>query len=63
MRSRCAHPNILLVSCAGKLHNARSVCMDLRTVGVTVFERFKAGQVGTIWYYAVLADSTAPTAI
>jgi GTP pyrophosphokinase len=51
-----AGPDTLLVSLADKVHNARTICTDLRTAGPGVFERFKAGREGTVWYYGVLAD-------
>ena len=52
-----AGADILLVSCADKLHNARAICTDVRTHGLAVFDRFKAGQEGTVWYYRSLADA------
>ncbi|HET8554476.1 MAG TPA: HD domain-containing protein [Rhodanobacteraceae bacterium] len=45
----------LLVSACDKLHNARAIVSDLHDVGVVVFERFKAGREGTLWYYGELA--------
>ena len=45
----------LLVSCCDKLHNARSILSDLKTVGVSVFDRFTATQEETIWYYESLS--------
>jgi GTP pyrophosphokinase len=52
-----AGADVLLVSCADKLHNARSICTDLHTHGLAVFDRFNAGQEGTIWYYSALAET------
>ncbi len=51
-----ATPDILLVSCADKLYNARAIRTDLMTVGIAVFDRFKAGRDGTLWYYDALAQ-------
>lgn len=51
-----ASPDILLVSCADKLYNARAILTDLRTHGLAVFDRFTAGQDGTLWYYGALSD-------
>jgi (p)ppGpp synthase/HD superfamily hydrolase len=51
-----ADPDVLLVSCADKLHNARAILSDLRTDGPAVFNRFTAGQDGTLWYYKALAE-------
>jgi (p)ppGpp synthase/HD superfamily hydrolase len=46
----------LLVSNCDKLHNARSIVSDLRTIGGAVWNRFSGGQVGSLWYYAGLSD-------
>ena len=48
-------PDILLVSCADKVYNARAIVTDLKTHGDAVFDRFTAGKDGTLWYYATLA--------
>lgn len=47
----------LLVSAADKLYNARAILDDLRdpSIGQAVFDRFKAGKAGTLWYYSELA--------
>ncbi|MBB5456760.1 HD domain-containing protein [Paraburkholderia sp. Cpub6] len=50
-----AEADVLLVSASDKLYNARAIVMDLRTVGRAVFERFTAGEAGTLWYYRELA--------
>lgn len=49
------HRDVLLVSAADKLHNARSIVGDLRTHGPAMFGRFNAGREGTLWYYRTLA--------
>lgn len=51
-----AADDVLLVSGADKLHNARAIVIDLQEVGPAVFDRFKAGMKGTLWYYRSLAD-------
>ena len=43
------------VSGADKLHNARAIVSDLRSVGPAVFDRFSAGRDDTLWYYRQLA--------
>jgi GTP pyrophosphokinase len=43
----------LLVSACDKLHNARAIAADA-AVDRRVFERFKAGRDGTLWYYKSL---------
>ncbi len=50
-----ADADVLLVSCADKLHNARAIVTDLRSHGAAMFSRFNAGQAGTLWYYGALA--------
>jgi (p)ppGpp synthase/HD superfamily hydrolase len=47
----------LLVSVADKVHNARSILIDLRSEGPVVFERFKAGRDGVLWYYRTLVTT------
>jgi (p)ppGpp synthase/HD superfamily hydrolase len=48
-----ADEGTVLVSACDKLHNARAIVADLMA-GEAVFERFKAGRVGTLWYYGAL---------
>jgi (p)ppGpp synthase/HD superfamily hydrolase len=51
-------PEILLVSLADKLFNARAILRDLRRpeVGDKLWKRFKGGQLGQLWYYARLGE-------
>jgi len=62
-----ADADLALVSCADKLHNARSILTDLRTHGEAVWERFKGRRDGSLWYYGrlveVLADREVPAAL
>ena len=51
-----ADQDVLIVSCADKLHNARAILTDLQTHGRDVFRRFSAGQDKTLWYYRALAE-------
>ena len=51
-----ADGGVLLVSCADKLHNARSIAADLRTHGPGMLARFNAPAGGTAWYYKALAE-------
>ncbi len=44
-------PAIKLVSCADKLHNARSIHRDFRSVGGALWDRFTADRDQTLWYY------------
>lgn len=45
-----------LVSAADKLNNVRSILSDYREIGESVWERFKGGREGTLWYYRALLD-------
>lgn len=53
---READIDILRVSLADKLHNACSILRDLQQHGDVIWERFKGGEDGTIWYYRSLVD-------
>ena len=58
--SRIAHEpkRVRLVSAADKLHNARALLADYRTLGERVFDRFRKGtQWCTVWHYRRLADA------
>ena len=45
-----------LVSAADKLNNVRSIVMDYREIGESVWSRFNGGREGTLWYYRTLRD-------
>lgn len=49
-----ASPSVRLVSAADKLHNVRSILKDYRMLGDFLWERFKGGKEGTLWYYSAL---------
>jgi (p)ppGpp synthase/HD superfamily hydrolase len=49
-----ASPSVRLVSTADKLHNAMSILKDYQAIGETLWERFKGGKEGTLWYYRSL---------
>ncbi|RKQ90875.1 HD domain-containing protein [Solirubrobacter pauli] len=51
-----AHPSVLRVSLADKLHNARAIQYDLQS-GADVWRRFNAGRDEVLWYYGALADA------
>lgn len=51
-----ASPSAHLVSAADKLHNARSILRDHSLVGEEVWERFKGGRDGMIWYLRALTN-------
>ncbi|HEY9851895.1 MAG TPA: HD domain-containing protein [Leptolyngbyaceae cyanobacterium] len=52
-----ASPSVLLVSASDKLHNARSILQDYRTLGESVWQRFKGGREGSLWYYRSLVEA------
>ncbi len=52
-----ASPSVILVSTADKLHNARAILQDYRLVGKSVWERFKGGREGSLWYYRTLVEA------
>jgi (p)ppGpp synthase/HD superfamily hydrolase len=47
---------VLRVSLADKLFNARAILRDYLLVGDDVWDRFKAGRDGQLWYYRQLAE-------
>ena len=53
---RVAPASVLLVTAADKLHNARAILADYRSMGETLWERFHGGKTGTLWYYRSLVD-------
>jgi hypothetical protein len=55
---RGADEDILRVSLADKVHNARAILRDLRKadVGEKIWDRFSQPKDQTLWYYRSLAD-------
>lgn len=53
---RTASPDVRRVSLADKVHNARSTLNDFQRIGDAVWDRFKGGKDGTMWYYQMLVD-------
>jgi (p)ppGpp synthase/HD superfamily hydrolase len=63
---RVASPSVRLVSAADKLHNALAILRDYRTKGEPLWERFRGGKEGTLWYYRELVatfDEFGPAAL
>ena len=52
-----ASPSVRLVSLADKLHNVRSILKDYRTQGDVLWNIFKGGKEGTLWYYRSLVTA------
>lgn len=53
---READEDVLLVSCADKLHNARSLLRNYLQVGDGLWTLFRGGKEGTLWYYRSMVD-------
>ena len=51
---REATADVLRVSCADKVHNARSILLDYRDQGERLWKRFSVGGDETLWYYEQL---------
>lgn len=51
-----ADEDVLLVSCADKLHNARAILRDFRISGDELWDRFNADADEQLWYQRSLAD-------
>lgn len=52
-----ASNSVRLVSSADKLHNARTILADLRSLGDDLWGRFTGGKEGTLWYYRALVEA------
>jgi ADP-ribosylglycohydrolase len=52
-----APASVLLVSASDKLHNARAILADYRSVGEALWTRFTGGKEGTLWYYRSLVTA------
>jgi len=55
---RTANADILRVSLADKVHNARAILRDLRSpeIGERIWSRFSQPREETLWYYGSLAN-------
>jgi GTP pyrophosphokinase len=52
-----ASRSVRLISAADKLDNARAVLRDYRVHGEELWDRFRGGRDGTLWYYRAVADT------
>lgn len=50
-------PDALLVSICDKIHNARSLNQDTRSLGLAHWSRFNATKEDSLWYYQSLATA------
>jgi (p)ppGpp synthase/HD superfamily hydrolase len=49
--------DVKLISAADKLHNCRSLRLDVRAHGVETLERFTGKRDGTLWYYQAVVEA------
>ncbi|MGH3089913.1 MAG: HD domain-containing protein [Rubrobacteraceae bacterium] len=54
---KSASPSVRFVSSADKLHNARAILADYRVAGEELWDRFRGGREGTLWYYRTLVEA------
>jgi (p)ppGpp synthase/HD superfamily hydrolase len=54
---REAGPEVMRVSAADKLHNARAMLRDYRTLGEQIWKRFNRGGDAQLWYFRELAHA------
>jgi GTP pyrophosphokinase len=52
-----ASRSVRLVSASDKLHNARCILADYRSLGEALWTRFTGGREGTLWYYRALVEA------
>ncbi len=54
---RTANPEVIRVSLADKVYNARATLRDIRQNGETGWKKFNGGKDGTLWYYRQLIQA------
>ncbi len=52
-----AAPSVRLVCAADKLHNIRALTADYRRLGDSLWQHFRGGRDGTLWYYRAIVDA------
>lgn len=55
-RLRTEPEDVLVISAADKLYNAKSILDDLKVIGPAVWERFKRGPKEQLWYFHSLLE-------
>lgn len=56
-RLRHASASVRLVSASDKLDNARAILRDYRLRGESLWDHFRGGREGTLWYYRAVVDA------
>lgn len=51
-----ADEDVLLVSLADKVHNLRTIYLDYQRAGNQVWDRFRGGKQGSLWYFRSLLE-------
>jgi (p)ppGpp synthase/HD superfamily hydrolase len=51
--------DVLLVSLADKVHNAKAILADYKRIGDALWDRFQGKKDGTLWYYQALVEAFA----
>jgi (p)ppGpp synthase/HD superfamily hydrolase len=59
-RLRSASSSVRLVSAADKLHNARAILREYRGRGESLWDNFRGGREGTLWYYRSVVEALQP---
>jgi (p)ppGpp synthase/HD superfamily hydrolase len=52
-----ATPSMRLISACDKLNNARAILLDYRRLGESLWNHFKGGRDGTLWYYRAVVEA------
>jgi GTP pyrophosphokinase len=56
-----ATASVRLVIAADKLHNVRSILLDHKRLGDRLWQRFRGGRDGTLWYYRAVTNALLQT--
>lgn len=59
-RLRTEPEDVLLISAADKLYNAKAILDDLKEIGPAVWDRFKRGPKDQLWYFHSLLEIFEP---
>jgi (p)ppGpp synthase/HD superfamily hydrolase len=56
-----ASPSVRLISAADKLDNVRSMLAAYRVMGEAIWQRFRGGRDGTLWYFRSVVEKLKET--
>ncbi len=60
VRLRSEPEDVLVISAADKLYNAKAILDDLKEIGAAVWDRFKRGPKEQLWYFHSLLEIFEP---